>query len=431
MQTETGENRNILTTDQIIRIVRKMLAVIDPRLINHGERVAWLTRKIVEAGNLQSRFDMGKLFLLSLMHDIGAYKTEEIDRIFEFELSDVCSHSLYGYLFMKIMTPLGESAEAIRYHHMPYKKIKATGSPMGEYAALIAFADRTDIAMLAAGTDFDKKKLATLVPDRLSPEYYEIFLYSDAHGELEQCIFSGSFLSDIEQWTQKLDFPAEQAFQFLRMMIYLMDFRSPVTVTHTINTSALAVAIGRRMKCSSRELDELFTAALLHDIGKLAVPVNILESSSGLDNGQAAVMRMHVVKTDEMIRGIVDDKLADIAVRHHEKLDGSGYPDHLTGADLTLQQRIMAVADILSALSGNRSYKEAFPKEKTTGIIASMARNGKLDQNITTVTENNYDEIMQEMDRERSPLVAAFGQIEQEYARLAALGKPERGCRIR
>lgn len=82
------------------------------------------------------------------------------------------------------------------------------------------------------------------------------------------------------------------------------------------------------------------------------------------------VMRTHVDMTEAIFGGEVDETVARIALRHHEKLDGSGYPRGLEAADLTVGERLVAVADIVSALSGTRSYKEAYSKDRVIRIYS-------------------------------------------------------------
>ena len=93
-------------------------------------------------------------------------------------------------------------------------------------------------------------------------------------------------------------------------------------------------------------------------------------------------MKTHVEKTAAILNGWVSEEICDIALRHHEKLDGSGYPDGLTLQQLTLPQRILAVADIFSALTGERSYKQAYPLERSCRILAEMRDAGQLDPQV-------------------------------------------------
>ncbi len=128
------------------------------------------------------------------------------------------------------------------------------------------------------------------------------------------------------------------------------------------------------------------------------------------------VMKAHVRITEMILEGVVDDDVLQIAVRHHEKLDGTGYHKGLSAADLSLPQQIIAVADILSALYGKRSYKEAFSKEKILDIMNSDADKGKINRNVVTTLEKNYDSIIAEFEKEKENTIGLYLKIKEQYA---------------
>lgn len=129
-------------------------------------------------------------------------------------------------------------------------------------------------------------------------------------------------------------------------------------------------------------------------------------------------MRQHVVLSGKIIDGCVDPAIARIALRHHEKLNGSGYPLGLTEKDLSLPERLLAVADIASALCMSRSYKEAYPKERCLAILWDMCRAKDLDSRIVAVMEASFDEIMAEADKACMPLRETYERIHTEYQSL-------------
>ena len=118
----------------------------------------------------------------------------------------------------------------------------------------------------------------------------------------------------------------------------------------------------------------------------------------------------------QKIRIRLNDDVLQIAVRHHEKLDGTGYHKGLSAADLSLPQQIIAVADILSALYGKRSYKEAFSKEKILDIMNGDADRGKINRNVVTTLEKNYDSIIAEFEKEKENTIGLYLKIKEQYA---------------
>ena len=147
----------------------------------------------------------------------------------------------------------------------------------------------------------------------------------------------------------------------------------------------------------------------------IAKEIGILEKPGRLDAREMAVMRTHVTLTESILAGCVPLDIAAAAARHHEKLDGSGYPRGLEAADLQMADRIIAVADIVSALVGTRSYKEAFPKERVLEVLADQRDGGLIDDSCVAVMERHYDEVMAVVQRACLPVTALYERVQQEY----------------
>jgi len=122
--------------------------------------------------------------------------------------------------------------------------------------------------------------------------------------------------------------------------------------------------------------------AAYHDVGKVVVPSGILNKQGKLTAEEFAEIKKHPVASDSMLREIVGNKAAAFARWHHEKLDGSGYPDGLTGDQIPLESRVMAVADIFDALTTSRCYRGAFSFSKALEILESDVNAGKLDRTV-------------------------------------------------
>ncbi|MDE5596643.1 MAG: phosphohydrolase, partial [Lachnospiraceae bacterium] len=120
--------------------------------------------------------------------------------------------------------------------------------------------------------------------------------------------------------------------------------------------------------------------------------------------------------TEMILEGVVDDAVLQIAVRHHEKLDGSGYHKGLTGDQLTLPQQIVAVADILSALYGKRSYKDSFSSELIQKIMTEDAENNKINKTAVETLIRNYDKVIAEFEKEKENTIGLYLEIKEQYA---------------
>ena len=335
----------------------------------------------------------------------------------EFETNNVWDHSIYGYLFMKYMSPLKDYSEAILYHHTPWKHVVTSNAACRDYAGLIHLADRIDIAAAYGETGVQFQKLLRNEKGLFSDELIEILRSQVDKPRLLRELKDGSYRKRNLEISEEFDIDATEALEYLKMIVYAIDFRSEHTVTHTINTTSVALNIARNFGLDDTELEKIYLGALLHDVGKVAIPREILEFPGKLSDEQMSVMRTHVSETEQLIRSIVPDDICEIAVRHHEKLDGSGYPHGLLGGDITFPQRIVAVADIVSALSSQRSYKDPFPRDKTVSILNEM-KTVKLDTEICEYVCRNYDEIMDTTGNERASIIERYGNIKSDFIRI-------------
>jgi putative nucleotidyltransferase with HDIG domain len=154
----------------------------------------------------------------------------------------------------------------------------------------------------------------------------------------------------------------------------IVDAKSPYTASHSAGVAEIAEAIAVTMGLDAPTRRLLRRAGLLHDVGKLGVSNRILDKPGKLDAEEWAAMRRHPELSRVILQSV--PALADVAhlaATHHERLDGSGYPDGLTAAELDLPDRILQVADVAEALSAERPYRGALPVDEVLSIIGRDA----------------------------------------------------------
>lgn len=159
----------------------------------------------------------------------------------------------------------------------------------------------------------------------------------------------------------------------------VVDAKSHFTFRHSMGVTEAARKIGNAMGLKQERMQLLNRAALLHDLGKLRVPNSILDKPGILNNEEWSVMQEHPGLTRAILSRVKQfGELADVAGAHHEKLDGTGYPNRLTARDLSLESRILGAADIYGALTEDRPYRSGFSPAEALKIMERDVP-GKLD----------------------------------------------------
>ena len=405
----------------LVNIVRETLNRVDPRLVDHGERVAYLVYKMLQAEGESTPQVLRDSSLAALFHDVGAYKTEEIDRMAQFETGDTWEHSVYGYLFLRYMSPLKDYAPSILLHHVPYFRLRDLDVRHKKLTGLIHLADRLDVLLQVERRAFPEDFWERARRDEcFSPLAIDLMYRAMKLWDIAGLMDSGAYRTELSELLVKVPFTREEIDVYLRMLVFAIDFRSHHTDTHTITTESASVEIATLLGALPDEIMLVRYGALLHDLGKIAIPVEILEFPGKLSPQAMTVMRTHVEITGNILGDEIDSEIVQIALRHHEKLDGSGYPLGLTGDVLTSAQRIVAVADVLSALHGTRSYKAAFGKEKIRTILGEMKRDNKLCPQVVDLVCGYYDEIMGNVAENCTAVLDMYNHIQEEYEELLA-----------
>ncbi len=404
----------VIHSEKVMTVVRRALNLIDSRLVDHGVKVMSVLQDMLKAEDCQDALLQKNLSILAMLHDVGAYRTEEIDNLVQFETGSVWEHSIYGYLFLREFTPLKEWAEVVLYHHAGCGSMEEVSGEIRHYAQMLHIADRA-VVWHDEGKrpEEELKKLFSYGRGTaFSPESIDLFWRACRQmGTLEQmdrpvCLERRLNCSLISP---------QEARSYLAMVVHAIDFRSHVTVTHTMSVMEIGLRLARRMGLPVETQEQIYYGALLHDLGKIGTPVSILEKPGRLTAEEMAIMREHVVLSGQIIEGCVEQTVARIALRHHEKLDGSGYPLGLSGEELSLPERLLAVADMISALCMSRSYKEAYSKERCLMILWELCDKGQLDSQVVKTADTFFDEILAETDKACEPLRRTYDRISTEY----------------
>jgi len=160
----------------------------------------------------------------------------------------------------------------------------------------------------------------------------------------------------------------------LKALARAVDAKSSWTAGHSTRVTDTVLKIGAAMGLSPEKLDDLHRAALLHDIGKVGVPAAILDKPGALDDEEYALIKKHPAIGARILDPIASYKdILPMVIQHHERYDGKGYPGGLSGDEIDIGARILAVADTFDAVKSDRPYRKGWPLERAIDLITKEA----------------------------------------------------------
>ncbi len=179
---------------------------------------------------------------------------------------------------------------------------------------------------------------------------------------------------------------------FINSYSKIVEMRDPYTSGHQHKTAELSVEIGKRIGLAEEELEGLKIAAILHDIGKLHIPTEILNKAFKLTKLEYEMIKEHPLKAYELLSDIeFNQPVKETILQHHEKVDGSGYPKGLKGDKIIIQAKILCISDVYDAMTSHRPYRPAIEKEKVLEYIKENS--GILfDEKVTQACLNAFEE---------------------------------------
>lgn len=184
--------------------------------------------------------------------------------------------------------------------------------------------------------------------------------------------------------------------EIIRRLCSAGEFRDEDTGQHVTRIGRMAGELARLAGLPTPAVIKIASAAPLHDIGKIGIPDRVLLKPGKLDTDEWEIMKTHARIGQQILAGsglVLLDLASEIAGTHHEKWDGSGYPDGLAGADIPVSGRIVAICDVFDALLSRRPYKEPWTVEQATTYLQEIA-GGHLDPVLVTLFIDNIDRML-------------------------------------
>jgi len=398
---ETGLRVSLL---DVVLALATAVDSVSPVLAGHHAQVAIIAENLAAELGLCIE-EQRHLIWAGLLHDIGAFsiarRLELLDLDDEEKDSD---HGEIGFRLANEFRPFSAAATLIRHHHIAWnhgrgQELRGDAVPLGSH--VLHLADR--VAVMTGRHGHVLGRVGTIL-ERIEERTGKVFqpdLVEALRSLASKEVFwldatSPSILPVItaRHGSAIIDLDLAGLTSLAEMFCHVIDFRSPFTATHSQGVAASAEALACASGLSTVECRMMRVAGYLHDLGKLVVPAEILQKPTGLSAEDWFVMKRHPYVTWRVLGSIPElEAINSWASCHHERLNGEGYPFHYRGEELSYECRILAVADVFTALTEDRPYRPALSLHNAMSILQGMADNSVLDPDIARFLSHHLDEI--------------------------------------
>jgi putative nucleotidyltransferase with HDIG domain len=373
---------------------------------NHGKRVAYMALECAKALNWRHS-DLLEIYHASLLHDCGVSSTRIHDKlVFTLDWDGAEDHCIRGYQLLKLSDKLNHLAPIILYHHTHFDALQQMNvdKEIQMKANLIFLVDRVDALMAQKSVENPqttklligqaiREELDALRGEFFDPQLLDAFLETSQREVFWFTLQDDHLHKYLNTYMNSLnteEITLDDFENIAKLFAYLVDAKSPYTADHSLDVAALSKYIASKMGLSYELTKKIEIAGLLHDLGKLRVPDELLDKEGPLSDAEFDVVKVHAYETQQIlsqVNGLED--IAEWAAQHHEKLNGKGYPFKNNSGTLSLPARIIAVADIFQALAQKRPYRKNMKPLQILGIIEEKVNDGELDSDVVTIVKNN------------------------------------------
>ncbi len=370
-------------------------------LMRHHQRVAFISTRIGEELGLTPG-QKQKLFRAALVHDAGISTWREKSYLESFDVVNPLEHCRSGARLLKSLDRIIDISDVILYHHDRWDGANESGLA-GEAIPLesriIHLADRVDVLVSRDSCLLDQRDdIMSKIKGQSGKLFDPLLVEVLERITVKECFWFDLLSEFIQNQLEEdvaTDFISLEMAQLISLgevFASIIDGKSAFTHRHSRLVSGVAGMLAGHMGYSRDRCDMMLLAGLMHDLGKLTIPDSILEKPGPLGGSEYNLIKQHTYYTYKilgMIRGF--EEIRDWAAFHHEKLDGSGYPFHLKYGQISHGSRIMAVADIYSALVEDRPYRNGMPESKIKAILWDEVKRNHIDGEVVDVLIRNID----------------------------------------
>ena len=406
----------VISSKNLCSLIIGMLRFTDRRIMDHGCRVAYIMQAMLELTRKYQKYQIAEYALIAALHDIGAYKVERGVDMLKFEMQTPMPHSIYGYLFLKNLSPFGERSKILLYSHVDYDKLQAVDFADKDIANMLNFAGKVDLFKRVKGDKYDYNKLRQYIGKIYSKECFDYLDVAVKRFDIFEKFKTDEHIRELEDLFGEIMFSDEEIAKLLEMLIYLVGFDRPNAPMRALTSACVAKKLAESYDDIAKEdIEKLYYAALLHDIGMAAVPLHLRDEENLKDEKDIATFRRHLALVENLLKGRIDDKMLNIILMHHERMNGSGYPAGLESHEMNKLERIMQVADRVSEVIYRGDETEPRPSESAVTVLENEMNRNLFDRSIVMNFKMDHEEILKYASDEVDKMMVNFKKLNMQY----------------
>lgn len=391
----------------------RALDLLHPSIGDHHLRVAYIACCLAEEIGLTPA-EIQNVLIAGALHDAGAASSVPRLRLLDHALGnyrlcetqipeDIHEHGFKGFELLRDFPPFAQAASAIRFHHVEWnfgRGSEFAGEPVPAIAALLYLADRVAVMPVVGRNILEQvgEIRAAVMADsgkRFMPEAVAAFaeasaresFWLDVAGEHKEAIIRDRF------GRHEIDLDLDALLKLAEVFGKVIDYRSPFTAMHSSGVAVVAEMIGTQLGFSATDSKLLRVAGYLHDVGKLAVPPEILDKPGKLTAQELLLVKQHPYHTFRILAAVPGlETINTWASLHHERLDRQGYP--FRSREIPLGSRIVAVADVFTAVTEDRPYRKGMGRARSIEVLDQMVSDKAIDGDIVAALHEHYDEFL-------------------------------------
>lgn len=406
---------NLIHSKDIYYITKEVLKLLDPKVIRHGERTAYILYKMLICLDKYEMYEIAEFAFIATLHDIGAFKTDYMEDQLRYESRDYMPHSIYGYLFLLYLMPFKDRAKIILYHHTDFDKLPQAEYEFNDIICYLNVAEKMDMYSNILGSKFDYMMFNKQSGTKYSPAALNLLYTAHKRFNIFEKLSNGEYKKELEELYEYLIFTNEEKEDLLNGLMSCVSFRSEYSMVDTVTCVRICEQIADKLLLSKEDTELLHYAAVLHDAGMCSVTKDVLEAPRKLTDEEMTRLKNHVPIIEHILHGRLKDECLEIITSHHERSDGSGYPNKLRGSQMNRLQLILQVADVVTALTSPRSYREPKAKEQVIDILRDEVQKGRLSSEIVRTFTTFYDNIMDGVAKESAQQLSTFKKLVDNY----------------